>query len=290
MTELRSERRARALMTIVALTILSCAAVDPSAQQNNPSTQQTPSPTPPPTPPPQQRQPIATRGAPSSVVREFYRALRERRFREAFAMSIYRPAVDTLSAEEYEELRPDFERTASAVPPQIEISGEQITNDTATVFGRFSIPDPNNPTPTAATPEQVTLIRAGGVWIIGNQADAEVVRRAGKDFFFQARIEAHHDDVRNMLRRIVGAELIYSTQHNGQFADLPTLVSAGLLPPDIQTSDSTGYRFRITLGADARSFSVAAEPVRYNRTGKLSFYADQSGMQERDMGGRPLRP
>ena len=271
------ELRLQTLVTLAALTVIFSVII--SAQQPNPS----------PSPRPRQTTNAANRGTPSDVVREFYRALRERRFREAFAMSIYRPAVEDLSAGEYEELRPDFERTATTVPERIEISGEQISGDTATVFGRFSIPDPNNPTPQT-TPEQVTLMRIRGAWIIGTRTDAELVRRAGKDFFFQARIEAHHDEVRNMLRRIVGAQLIYSSQHNGQFADMQTLINAGLLPPDIQTTDSTGYRFRITVGTGGRTFSAFAEPVRYNRTGKLSFYADQSRMQERDTGGRPLRP
>ncbi|MGI8996241.1 MAG: hypothetical protein ACR2GW_06175, partial [Pyrinomonadaceae bacterium] len=41
---------------------------------------------------------------PSETVREFYKAMRERRFREAFALSIYKPAIEGLTAEEFEEL------------------------------------------------------------------------------------------------------------------------------------------------------------------------------------------
>ena len=57
----------------------------------------------------------AQRG-PSDVVREFYKAMREHRFKEAWALTIYKSAVEGLSAEEMEDLRPDFEQKAAADP------------------------------------------------------------------------------------------------------------------------------------------------------------------------------
>jgi len=38
--------------------------------------------------------------SPSDTVREFYKAMHEKRFREAFAMSIYKPAVEPLKPQE----------------------------------------------------------------------------------------------------------------------------------------------------------------------------------------------
>ena len=38
-------------------------------------------------------------------MRDFYRMMREKKYREAFAMSIYRPAIEGLSAEEYKRLK-----------------------------------------------------------------------------------------------------------------------------------------------------------------------------------------
>lgn len=93
-----------------------------------------------------------------------------------------------------------------------------------------------------------------------------------------------------MLQRIAAAELVYSTQHNKQFADLPTLVQDGLLPKDIETTESTGYRFQITLAKDGGTYSATAEPARYGRTGRLSFYMDQSGIRSKDTGGKQLKP
>src|ERR1700730_9830012 len=44
-----------------------------------------------------------TQRTPSDVVREFYKAMRERRFKDAWSMTIYKPAVESLTAEEMED-------------------------------------------------------------------------------------------------------------------------------------------------------------------------------------------
>src|SRR5947208_7149109 len=75
---------------------------------------------------------------PTETVREFYRMMRERHFKEAFALSIYKPAIDGLSAEEFAELQPDFEKMGAAIPEKIEISGEQLSGDIATVFVKIA--------------------------------------------------------------------------------------------------------------------------------------------------------
>ena len=221
---------------------------------------------------------------PTKTVREFYRALRENRFREAFAMSIYRPAVEGLSDAELEELRPDFAKIAANVPAKIEVTGEQVSGDAATVFIRMTGGE------ASAPPQAVTLVREGDAWVIGDREDQKIVRESGKEFFFKARIDTHHTEAQTMLQRIAAAELVYSTQHDKRFADLPTLVEAGLVPKDIETPESTGYRFQITLAKDNRSYTARAEPARYNRTGRLSFYMDQSGIKSKDTGGKPLKP
>src|SRR5215203_2871218 len=74
--------------------------------------------------------------SPSDTVRDFYRLMRERKFREAFALSIYQPAIDGLKPGEFDDLKPDFERMAAAIPEKVDISGEQISGDAATVFVR----------------------------------------------------------------------------------------------------------------------------------------------------------
>src|SRR2546421_10822661 len=75
-----------------------------------------------------------TQRSPSDVVREFYKAMREHRFKDAWAMTIYKPAVESLTAEEMEDLRSTFEEQAAHVPEQVEITGEQIEGKAAKVF------------------------------------------------------------------------------------------------------------------------------------------------------------
>src|SRR6266851_3169621 len=72
--------------------------------------------------------------SPTDTVREFYKAMREKRFREAFALSIYKPAIEPLKPQEFEDLRPDFDKMAAAIPEQINLTGEQISGNLATVF------------------------------------------------------------------------------------------------------------------------------------------------------------
>src|SRR5437879_13236720 len=107
-----------------------------------------------------------TQRSPSDVVREFYKAMREHRFREAWAMTIYKPAVEGLTAEEMADLRVDFEEQAAKIPEQVEIMGEEISGNTATVFVKVPV---SESTPQI-TSEPVTLINSGGVWIIGTEA------------------------------------------------------------------------------------------------------------------------
>jgi hypothetical protein len=255
-----------------------------------------------------------TQRSPSDTVREFYKAMREKRFREAFALSIYKPAIEglsdqdfqalrpqfkdltdeqfaalrpkyaKLSPQEFDDLRPDFEAMAAAIPDKVDLTGEQISGDAATVFVKVK------DTETGGQAEPVSLIRVNGTWIIGDRANQTVVNSAGKSFFFNARIDTHHQEVQNMMQRIALAQAVYSQQHNGQFGDLPALITAGLIPKDLEATHSTGYRFRITLTPDRKRWTASAEPAQYGRTGKLSFFMDQTGVKSGDAQGKPLPP
>ncbi|HYG81435.1 MAG TPA: hypothetical protein VD861_13650 [Pyrinomonadaceae bacterium] len=220
---------------------------------------------------------------PSETVREFYKLMRERRFREAFALSIYKPAVEGLSEQEFNELRPDFEKMGGAIPEKIEVSGEQISGDTATVFVKIADAGKSD-----AELEPVALVREAGVWIVGDRDNQQIVRQAGRQFFFEARIQTHHSEVQDVLQRINLAQGIYASQHNNTYGDLAALISAGLVPKDIESPESTGYRFHVTLSKDAKSWTAGAEPVRYGQTGRLSFILDASGIRSADNGGKPL--
>ena len=224
--------------------------------------------------------------SPSDTMREFYRLLREKKFREAFGMSIYRPAIDVLSTQEFDDLRPDFEKMALAVsekiPDKVDVSGEQISGDTATVFVKVLDAEGKEKVETA------TLIKVDNGWVVGDKDSLELVKKSGKKFFFEARINAHHSDVQDMMTRISLAQVVYSQGHNGQFGNTAELITAGLVPKDIEGTESTGYRFQVIRAADGKSWYATAEPEQYGRTGRLSFYLDASGVRSGDAGGKPL--
>lgn len=225
---------------------------------------------------------------PSETVREFYNGMRQKRFRDALNLSIYRPAIDSLKPQEFEDLLPDFEKMAVAVnervPEKFEISSEVISGNDATVLVKVLDSEGKEKL------EPASLIKVDGVWILGDRDSLELVKKAGKQFFFNARIDAHHSDVQDMLTRISLAQVIYSQQHNGQFGDLAALIAGGLVPKDIEGTESTGYRFRVNVVSGGKSWNAGAEPAQYGRTGKLSFYLDPSGVKSSDTGGKPLTP
>jgi hypothetical protein len=219
---------------------------------------------------------------PTETVREFYKAMREKKFREAFGMSIYKPAIDGLSNEEFEDLRPDFEKMAGAIPEKVDLTGEQISGDLATVFVKVK----EGEAPEQAEP--ISLIKVNGVWIVGDRDNEAIVKRAGKNFFFNARIDTHHNEVQAMMTRITLAQVVYSQGHNGQFGNIAELIAAGLIPKDLEGTESTGYKFNIIRTADGKAWYATAEPAQYGRTGRMSFYLDASGVRSGDNGGKPL--
>lgn len=257
----------RAVISIGALSLLGALCVVPAVAQPASQSPQTP----------------AVR-SPSDTVREFYKAMHEKRFREAFDLSIYKPAIDPLKPQEFEQLRPDFDKMAAVIPVQVDLGGEQISGDVATVF--VKVKEGENPVQL----EPITLILVNGAWIIGDKENQAIVKKAGKQFFFNARIDTHHDEVQTLLTRVSLAELLYSQQHGGQFADLATLISLGLLPKDLEGTESTGYRFHVNAPNGGKTWNAAAEPAQYGSTGKLSFYLDAAGVRSADTGGKPLTP
>jgi hypothetical protein len=74
---------------------------------------------------------------------------------------------------------------------------------------------------------------------------------------------------------------------------VPALIQAGLLPPDVQASVSTGYNYTVKVTPDKKSYSVSAVPAVYGKSGKLSFAVDLDAkkaarLTSKDNGGQPL--
>jgi hypothetical protein len=223
---------------------------------------------------------------PTETVRQFFKLLREKKYRDAFAMSIYRLASDPLSPAEFEDFRVDFDRLALAIteriPANIDITGEQISGDAATVFMKILDVDGKEKI------EPTAVIKIDNVWIVGDKENLELVQKQGKKFFYEARINAHHNDVQDMMTRISLAQVVYAQGHNGQFGNTAELIAGGHVPKDIEGVETTGYRFQIVRSADGKSWYATAEPAQYGRTGRLSFYLDASGVRSGDTGGKPL--
>lgn len=229
----------------------------------------------------------AAPSTPSDTVRDFYKAMREHRFRDAFALTIYKAAVEGLNEEEMELLRPGFEEKAAEIPAMVEIMGEQISGNNATVFVRVPV---NDATPQV-TSQPLNLINSGGAWIIGTETDLAEVKKAGRRYFLDALVTEHEGDVEDLLKRLATWEGIYAAQHGGSYGDFPALIQAGMLSGDAIDPKLSGYNFRITVGSGGKSYIATAEPTRHGKTGKLSFWMDQTGLiKSGDAGGKPFKP
>ena len=112
---------------------------------------------------------------PSAAALDFYRALKAKRYVEGFRHSVYRGAVEGLTAAELQELEPDFARTFAEIPDKIEAQDEKVNGDTAVVTLKFDGDD---------QPQSVTLVRAGGEWLVGDQAALQEVKQQGRAYFF----------------------------------------------------------------------------------------------------------
>jgi hypothetical protein len=77
------------------------------------------------------------------------------------------------------------------------------------------------------------------------------------------------------LRMIAAAEESFkSTKGQGRYGSIQELIDEGLLPPD--TSDRYGYKIDLTVFGSG--FEARATPAEYGKTGKRSYYIDQSSV------------
>ncbi len=229
-------------------------------------------------------------GGPADTVRAFYKLLREKKFREALFLTNLRPAIEGLTDTELKDFSLDFEAIAGQVPAEIEINGEIITGDKATVTA--NLPNEDGDKNEIQT---IKLSKENGVWMImtADEESAKRIREKGKNYFYDLRIETHEEEAKKMLERISKAELAHSLQNGGAFTDMQTLITVGLLAPDAATSESTGYNYVINLAGDKRSYYATATPVVYGKSGKLSFVLKLDGkgisrVTSKDNGGKPL--
>ncbi|MCZ2390875.1 MAG: hypothetical protein LC113_07330 [Acidobacteria bacterium] len=232
-------------------------------------------------------------GGPADTVRTFYKLLREKKFRDALFLTNLRPAIESLNEMELKDFALDFEAVAGSIPTEIEINGEIVSGDNATVTA--NLPDPDDDRQYKL--QKIELKRVDGVWII-QTADAQAeerIRKEGKNYFYNLRIETHEEEAKIMLERIAKAQVAYAIQHDNTVADLNGLITAGLLPPDITSSASTGYNYALNIAENKKRYTATATPAEYGRSGKRSFILeiDKAGLPHvrgRDNKGKPLEP
>ncbi|MCS6874181.1 MAG: hypothetical protein N2Z23_00190 [Pyrinomonadaceae bacterium] len=230
--------------------------------------------------------------SPSEVVRKFYQNLREGKFRQAWMMTNLKPAIEQMTDAELSEFKEDFEIVANKIPETLQITGEIITENSATVTIKVFDEDTNS------LEDRVLKLRKekdSWVILIVDEAAESFVRQEGKNYLYQLKIETHESEAQAMLQRIVKAQAVYALQNSGQFADLKTLVQIGLLPDDILDTKSTGYKYKVVLSSDKKRYYASAEPAIYGKTGKLSFLLECEGinketkLQSKDNKGKPIK-
>ena len=214
--------------------------------------------------------------SPADTVRVFYKNLRERRFREALFLTNLRPAIEGLTDDELKEYQVDFEAIAKYIPAEIQINGEIISGDKATVTAKL----PNEDLDKEEI-QEIRLRRESDVWVIltVDETAEKRIKQEGKNYFRELKIDVMQDEAREMLDRVAKAQMVYATQNKGLFGDMSALIGAGFLPDDIRSSESTGYKYSITLSDDKQKYSATAVPAVYGKTGRLSFAVqlDQKG-------------
>jgi hypothetical protein len=226
--------------------------------------------------------------SPADTVRAFYTALREKRFREAIFLTNLRPAVEGLTDAELKEFHIEFEAIAKYVPAEIEINGEIMSGDSATVTAKL----PNDDLDKEEI-QEIKLRKNGDVWVIltVDESAEKRIKQEGNNYFRQLRIETHEDEARAMLDRVAKAQLAFATQNQGRYGDMNALIAAEFLPPDIRSSVSTGYQYSVAVSDDRTRYSAAAVPAVYGKSGRLSFTVEldangQPHLDSRDAGAK----
>lgn len=206
--------------------------------------------------------------SPAETIRAFYKNLRENRFREAIFLTNLRPAIEGLTDAEIKDLQVDFSALAQIVPGEIQISGEIISGDKATVMAKL----PDNATGKEELKE-FKLVKEKGGWLVLliDRAGEEEIKKQGKNYFFAVRLQVHHSEVEQLMDKIYKAQIAYSVQNSGEYAEFAALIEKNLLSENVQKPDSTGYKYSLSLSQDRKSFVVTAEPVVYGKTGNFSY-------------------
>jgi hypothetical protein len=99
-----------------------------------------------------------------------------------------------------------------------------------------------------------------------------------------ARMAANEASAIRVLRTLDSAEATYqATSGNGNYGTLEQLGDANLIDTTLARGSRNGYRFTVRIITEATSetpakYEAVATPISYRRSGRRSFYVDESGI------------
>lgn len=228
---------------------------------------------------------------PADVVRVFYKHLRDKRFRDAIYLTNLRPAIEQLSDTELKDYQIDLESVAKNVPAEIEINGEIISGNKATVTAKL----PNEDLEKSEL-QELRLRKEKDGWIIltVDESAEKRIKEEGKFYLRNLRIETHQDEAKEMLNRIAKAQMAFAAQNGGKYGELRKLVDENLAPSDILSAESTGYVYAVTLVDNGAKYWATATPAEYGKTGLMSFLVRLSEkgspmLTSKNTNGQPLQ-
>lgn len=206
--------------------------------------------------------------SPADTVRVFYKSLRENRFREAMFLTNLRPAIEGLTDTELADLQLDLAPIAQQIPAEIEINGEIISGNYATVTAKL----PDNETKQIEL-QEIRLRKVGNYWMIltVDETAEETIKKEGNKYFFNLRLQTHESEAKAMMERVSKSQMVFALQNGGIYGEITELVEKGFLPEDALTAESTGYIYKVFVSPDKKKYYATAEPEIYGKTGKLSF-------------------
>lgn len=238
---------------------------------------------------------------PGETVKQFYRLLHEKKYVDAFRLHVCAPAVEKLTPEESAEFEEEFARIAGGIPEKIDIGGESIIGNDATVFVKIPVgKSADGVVQTISVP--VNLILTDEKWIIGDRDTQSLAQFHKSKFFslsqsgvFSVMID-NEEKAGKAVNVLIEIEQFFARNHRGQYGTLQELVAdkantrsdLGQMLEQLEDGEYFGYRFEIELTENRKGFVIHATPQQHNIDGRYSYFADLDGTKYRNYGGVKL--
>ena len=87
------------------------------------------------------------------------------------------------------------------------------------------------------------------------------------------------------IKAVDTAEVMNYSQYGKYASSLQELAQAGMIPASSAQDTKGGYRF--TLSSSSSGYEIHADPVEFGKTGRRSFYSDQSAVIHQNWGPEP---